>query len=103
MTTTSPIWLGKAFCTVAAESDQFRSGHRGAIVVFACQAIDVCECCRQISSELAENGLNLKGFEYLMDHAHIDREISTYEKELIDRLGSYPVQFENVHYFKGDA
>lgn len=88
---------------MAPESDQFRSGHRGAVVVFACQAIDIVECCRQISSELAENGLNLKGFEYLMDQAHIDREISAYEQELVDRIGSYPVQFENVHYFKGDA
>jgi hypothetical protein len=103
MTPTSLIWLGKAFCTVASESDQFRSGYRGAIVVFACQTTNVVECCRLISSELAESGLILIGFEYLMDRTHIDREISTYEKQLIDRLESYPVQFENVHYFKGDA
>ena len=103
MTITSPIWLGKAFCVVSPESDQFHSGHRGALVVFACQAVDIVDCCRRISSELAENGLNLRGFEYLMDQAHIDREISKYERGLIDRLASYPVQFENVHYFKADA
>jgi hypothetical protein len=103
MTATLPVWLGKAFCTIAPDTDQFRSGNRGALVVFACEAVDLIECCRLISSELAENGLALKGFEYLMDQAHVDREISTYEKELIQRLGSYPVQFRNVHYFKGDA
>ena len=103
MTTTSLIWLGKACCTVASGSDQFRSGHRGAIVVIACQAPDIAECCRHISSELAKNGLILMGFEYLMDQIHIDREISTYEKELINRLGSYPVQSKNVRYFKGNA
>jgi hypothetical protein len=80
-----------------------RAGYRGAIVAFACQAVDIVECCRQIASELAENGLVLKGFEYLMDQAHLDRETSEYEEELVHRLASYPVQFENVHYFKGDA
>lgn len=103
MTATSAVWLGKAFCTVAPNNDQFRLGYCGAFVVFACQAVDIVECCRLVSSELAENGLILKGFEYLMDQARIDRDISTYEDELVHRLGSYPVQFENVHYFKGDA
>jgi hypothetical protein len=71
--------------------------------VFACQANDIVDCCRQVTIELAEHQLVLKGFEYLMDQVHLDRELSAYEKELIGGLGSYPVQFKNVHYFKVDA
>lgn len=97
------VWLGRAFCTVSSENEQYRGGYRGAIVVVACQAADVVESCQRISAELAENKLNLRGFEYLMDKDHSDREISEYEVGLIERLPSYPVQFENVHYFKGDA
>jgi len=97
------VWLGKGLCTLTPENDQYRAGHRGAIVVFACRAKDIVDCCRQVAGEFAEHQLILNGFEYLIDQEHIDREISTYERELIDQLGSYPVQFKNVHYFKADA
>jgi hypothetical protein len=103
MTEVSFVWLGKGFCTLTPENDQYEAGHRGAYVVFACQARDIVECCQQVRNELVEHRLVLVGFEYLIDQAHIDRELSTYERELIDRLGAYPVQFQNVHYFKGDA
>jgi hypothetical protein len=85
------------------DSAQYQSGNRGAVVVFACHADDIVDCCRMVTNELAEHQLILRGFEHLIDQGYIDREISTYERELIDRLSAYPVQFQNVYYFKGDA
>jgi hypothetical protein len=97
------IWLGKAFCIVKPGTEQFNNGNRGAYAVFVCKASEITECCRLISMELAENHLEIRGFEWLVDKVYADRATTDYEDELIERLETYPVQFENVHYFKGDS
>jgi hypothetical protein len=96
-------WIGKAFCVVTASRPEYESGSRGAYVVFACRAPGLSDVVRLISTELEESGLEVRGFEFLLDARYIDRPLSDYEQMLRSRLDPYPVQFENVHFFKPDS
>ena len=96
-------WFGRAFCTVGAVREEFRSGHRGAVFSFACRAPTVLDCVAMVREEAVENSLDLKGFEFIMQKDYMDREPSGYEQELEERLGEYPVQFKNVHFFMPDT
>lgn len=98
-----PTWIGKAFCAISEDRPEFADGCRGAYVVVACRACDIADATRAISAELGESGLNVRGFEHLFDISYLDRPLSEYEQQLISRLTSYPVQFENVHFFKADG
>lgn len=97
------VWSGKAFCTLSNCRPEYQEGFRGAYVVFVCSAVSISEASRLIETELFESELILKGFEYFFDVDHMDRQPSEYEEKLISRLDSYPVQFENVHFFKPDS
>ena len=97
------IWLGTAFCTLGPQHEQAGLGYRGAYVPFACAALDIVDCCRLVASELADNNLILKGLSDLTDAAYHEHALTEYQQRLVERLQGYPVQFENVHYFKGDG
>jgi hypothetical protein len=97
------IWIGKALCSLAPSHHQYTLGYRGAIFVFVCLAEKIASAVEQVCSECDEHGLAIVGFEYLYNQAHMERETTEYEDGLIRRLTSYPVQFENVHYYKPDA
>jgi hypothetical protein len=99
MLVTNRTWLGKAFCTVDRARPEYKQGHRGAVFVFACIADTLQSCVESITNEMVEHDLTLRGFEYLMDSEYMDRHLSEYEQELVERLRNYPVQFENVHFF----
>ena len=96
-------YVGRAFCSVDSSNPEFDEGMRGAFVVIVCSADNILEATKITMSELAENALTIRGFEYFFDTNYVDRELSNYEIGLIARLGSYPVQFENIHYFKPDS
>jgi hypothetical protein len=97
------IWIGRAFCTVAAEKPKPSSKTNGALLNFACTAEDVATAVRLIVSECQDNEMVVQGFEYLMCKAYMDREPSEYEIELIGKLKDYPVQFRDVFVFGPDA
>jgi hypothetical protein len=97
------VWLGKALCVPTPRNKEYEKGFRGAILVFACLATDIVHCVNLLSAECADNELVLNGFEYLFDKTYMDREPSDYEEQLVSKLSKYPVQFENVHFFKSDA
>lgn len=96
-------WIGKAFCVVGQDRPEYANGARGAYVVFACRALSLVRATEMICKELSESELRACGFEHLFDIDYLDRSLSDYEEMLISRLGSYPVQFENVHFFKEDG
>ncbi|MCA8887879.1 MAG: hypothetical protein KDA46_03550 [Parvularculaceae bacterium] len=96
-------FVARAFCSVDEENAEYEDGMRGAYASVACRESDLIGAVQAIASELAENALTLRGFDFIFDTSYMDREPSEYETELISRLSSYPVQFENVHYFKPDS
>lgn len=97
------IFAGRALCSVDDANPQFRNDMRGAYVPIVCSAADIAAAVEAIRKELSESALTLRGFDYLFDVHYLDRKPSIYEDQLIARLESYPVQFENVHYFKSDG
>ena len=96
-------WNGRAFCRLSTDRPEFQDGFRGAYVVVACRAASAGEAVSLIESELLESDLMLSGFDYLFDIASMDRDLTEYEIKLNSRLSAYPIQFENVHFFKPDA
>lgn len=103
MVLSNSVWLGNSLCAVSSVRPEYEDGARGAYVVFVCRADTISEAARLIESELLESDLNLRAFEYLFDIAYMDRSMSEYEEKLASRLDSYPVQFEDVHFFKPDS
>jgi hypothetical protein len=95
--------MGTAFCTLGTDHDQSDLGYRGAYVPFACEAPDIVECCRLLASELADSKLVLNGLSDLTDAKYHNRALTDYQQRLVERLKGYPVQFENVHFFKADG
>ena len=93
----------RAFCTVDEYNAQFSEGMRGAYVVVVCKAENLEAAVHAILNELAEYALTVRGFDFIADLAYADTEPSEYEAKLIERLDTYPVQFENVHYFPPDS
>jgi hypothetical protein len=97
------VWLGRAFCSVAKENPEFAKGNRGAILNFACSAPSIEQCTQLLANEMTRIELELRGFDFLFQKEYLDREPSEYEAGLVDKLNTYPVQYHNVHFFKGDA
>ena len=96
----SAIFAGRALCSVDRSNPEFTEGMRGAYIAIVCRAHDISSAVDCISKELAEHALTVRGFDYLFDIKYFDRKSSKYEDKLVHRLGIYPVQFEDVHYFK---
>lgn len=78
-------------------------GFTGAFAGIACLAKDLVEAVTLISSELDENGYELLGFESFLPTYTLDRELTNYERELVNATSSYPVQFKDIHLHKPDA
>jgi hypothetical protein len=96
------IWLGCAVCSVVRNSARY-GNNIGAILNFACYAKDIIEATALVHAECLENDLVVRGFDYLVCRAYMDDEPSQYEAELIQKLSSYPVQFDDVHTYPADA
>lgn len=96
-------YVARAFCLVKPENEEFKYGMRGALVTVVSRAESISAAVQYISAELAENLLEVEGFEYIFNTEYLDREISEYEAVLIARLDEYPIQFQNVHYFNPDG
>ena len=96
-------FTGRAFCSLDADNPEFDNDMRGAYVSIVCRTTDIQEAIRAIASELSENAMTLRGFDYLFDIDYLDRNTSDYEDNLISKLDSHPVQFKNVHFFKADS
>ena len=96
-------FTGRAFCSVDESNPEFVKGMRAAYIPIVCKAGDVQEAIGMMVSELSENALSLRGFDYIFDINFLDRPTSEVEDKLIEKLSSYPVQFENVHFFKPDS
>ena len=101
--TENNIYIGRAFCTVLANNPEFEDGMRGAFVTFACLTGSIQMAISKVSEELAEIELQVNGLENLYDCRYMTEAPSDYEKSLMERLESYPVQYENVHYFPPDG
>lgn len=100
--TKNTTFVSRALCSVDEQNPAFRRGMRGAYINVVCNSESVENAVSSITSELKENTLSVRGFDYIFDLNYLDREPSEYEKELIQRLSAYPIQFENVHYFPLD-
>lgn len=96
-------FCGRAFLSVMQSNSEYANGMRGACSVVVVRASDIVVATDLIYTEFEENALSLRGFDYLFDVNFMDRLPSDYENHLIARLGTYPVQFKNVHYFPADA
>jgi hypothetical protein len=97
------IWLGKALCALSPTHHQFAGGYRGAIFVFVCASDEISGAVEQICRECSESNLTVIGLDYLYNRAHMEREPTEYERGLIGKLASYPVQFEDIHFYKADG
>jgi hypothetical protein len=77
-------------------------GFIGAFAGFASRAANIVAAIEALSREFEESGYVLVGVEHMLPvHMH-DRQLTSYETELIDSIDKYPVQFKNVHLHKGD-
>jgi hypothetical protein len=72
----------------------------GGVGLVACLAESIELAVKLISKEFAENGSLLIGFDWISRLAEYNQPLTEYAQQLIDRLGAYPVQFDNVHTFK---
>jgi len=97
------IFIGRAFCSVEEANPEYSEGMRGAYVNIVCSAKSLRKAIKLMSKELLEIDLKITGFDFIFDERFLDRAPSEYERTLLDKLGSYPVQFENVHYFPPDS
>ncbi|MEQ9003771.1 MAG: hypothetical protein RIE74_09405 [Pseudomonadales bacterium] len=97
------VWTGNGLCSVTSQRPEYEDGARGGYVIFVCKAPCISDAAKLVETELMESGLILRGFEYLFDSSYMDRRMSDYEETLASRLDLYPVQFEDVHFFKPDS
>jgi hypothetical protein len=96
-------WVGRAICSIVSGSTRYDREFSGAYLNFACAAENVSACVDLAVKECEENDLLIIGFEFLECVAFMDRELSEYERGLVEALPGYPVQFVNVHLFKPDS
>ena len=97
------ICHGIAFCSVLPNNSEYALGMRGAFVPICAKASDMGEAVTIIREELAENFLELEGFESFYNDLHFHEPASAVMANLIDKLESYPIQFDDVHYFPPDG
>jgi hypothetical protein len=97
------VWLGNAVLTLAQANPRRAEGYVGAFAGFACTAGSIYEAMKALYSEFAESGYCLVGVESMTPVHMVDRPLTKHESDLIEAIGTYPVQFRNVHLHKGDG
>lgn len=96
-------YIARAFCSVGEGNPEYSDGMRGAYVNIVCLAGSLRKAVKLMSKELSEIELKIVGFDFVFDERFLDRAPSEYERALLARLETYPVQFEKVHYFPPDS
>ncbi|GLQ22523.1 hypothetical protein GCM10007853_03970 [Algimonas ampicilliniresistens] len=96
-------YVARAICSVRAENPEYDRGMRGAYLGVLCRALSISDAASLISNEFEALDLNLVGFELIVDHRYLDRSLSEYEKDLLEELDIFPIQYRNVHYFSPDS
>lgn len=70
---------------------------------FACANESITGAIQAVFDEFAKSGYHLIGVESMLPaHMH-DRDLTPYEKELLEATKDYPVQFKDVHLHKGNS
>ena len=94
---------GRVFCILSKENSEYDNGMRGAYVTFACRAEDIEAATILVTQEMKDIHLIVMGFENFYDQRFMDGTPTEYERTLLEKLDSYPVQFKEVHYFPPDS
>jgi hypothetical protein len=97
------VWVGMASLRLASANPKRRDGFAGAFAGFACRASNIAEAANLLLREFDECGYELVGFEHMILLQLLDRDLTPYEKGLVQAVESYPVQFRDVHLHKGDG
>ena len=96
-------WLGTATLVLANTNPKRAEGFIGGFAGFASSAENIAEAVKALRDEFEESGYSLVGIDNMLPAHMLDRQLTDYETELMDAIGSYPVQFKNVHLHKGDG
>lgn len=96
------VWVGVAYVIPVLGSEQDRSGLKGGYGFVAFKADDLVNGVQSLRIELAEGGSDLVGFEWLHRVEDNDRALKESDFELLQRLDTYPIQFREFDWFKGD-
>lgn len=97
------VWVGRAVLALGEGNPKWIDGFRGAFSNFACSAKDILEAVSILHKEFEESNYTLIGLESILPAQMLDRPLTEYERELVEATKKYPVQFKNVHLYKGDA
>jgi hypothetical protein len=97
------IWTGIAVLIVKDGHPSREEGYLGAYAAVACEAASLSEAVRGLQLEFEDQGLALVGVENLLPTHMRDRRLTKEEEQLVEALDSYPVQFRDVHFHKGDG
>jgi hypothetical protein len=97
------VWLGVAVLALSDANPKREEGFVGAYAGFASKAATIWEAVAALAREFDENGFYLLGFENMLPAECLDRELTTYERELLRATEEYPVQFKDVHLHKSDG
>lgn len=97
----SEIWIGTVL--LSPLPDGKKKEYIGAYASVACCADSFNKAVELIIAEFYENRYEVIGFENFMPMTMLERELTDYEKTLVDATSAYPVQFKNVHLFKGNS
>lgn len=97
------VWLGLATMLLASTNPKRSEGFIGAFAGFACRAENIVKAVMMLHQEFEESGYVLVGIKHMLPIHMFDRQLTTYEAELLEGIKDYPVQFKDVHLHKVDA
>jgi len=97
------VWVGMANLQLASTNPKRSEGFTGAFAGFACRAANIVEAVELLQREFEESGYVLVGIRHMLLTHMLDRQLTTYEAELVKAVDTYPVQFMDVHLHKGDG
>ncbi len=97
------VWLGIATLLLASTNPKRSEGFIGAFAGFACRAENFADAVRALYQEFEESGYVVVGIKHMLPMHMLDRQLTAYEAELLERIEEYPVQFKDVHLHKGDG
>jgi hypothetical protein len=96
-------WIGTATLLLSDANPKRSDGFVGAFAGFACIAEDIAAAVVAVCREFQEAGYVVIGLEHMLPVDRLDRDLTSYEKELLQAAEEYPVQFRDVHAHKGDG
>ena len=97
------IWLGMTHVLPRPGSEHEHEGRIGGYGLVVFTAADLREGVSLLWDELQENGSTLIGFEWLSRLDHYEEKLSDYASGLLDRLETYPIQFQEFDWYLSES